>query len=163
MKKNTVSLLFAMLSMAGGTAWAESQTLWITASNESDEILTEVAVTNDSKLRFSPEGIGVYDNDVLSSTIPYEDLFKLTFRYSNTTSVNAIESSWLRLRENPVGDVLEILGYEGEGTVLSLYDAGGRLCLENKEWRGETVNVSNLKAGIYFGIIDKITFKIIKK
>ena len=156
-------MLFVLLGLTNSITKAETQTLWISAQNEAGEKLSDVAVSDNNQLRFLPNGIGVYDNDVLSATIPFEDLYRLTFSYSGTVGVESTVISPLRILENPVGETLQISGYDGEKTTVFLFDTGGRLHVAVKDWNGESIDVSNLSPGIYLGLINKTTFKIIKK
>lgn len=156
-------LLFLAISVKG-IVWGQSQNLLVTANNDSGEVLSQTPVTTESVLRFSAEGVEVCEGEQTVAVIPYTGLNSLTFVYDKATGIGSVKSVPLfGLRENPVYDNLEIIGYGNEPSHLAVYDSAGRQRIAINGWKGESVSVSTLPTGIYYLTINKTTIKFIKK
>lgn len=162
MKKITRLLLLGALSMVSYNGFANE--LKLSANDSSGNTIEKVTVALNSRITFNDEGICVYEGENLVASIPYTNLYDLTFNYEGGSGkVENVNVSPLRLKENPVKETLEFTGYEGESTPLSIFALNGTCRLRAENWNGEPVNVASLSPGIYFAIINNNTFKFIKK
>ena len=158
-----IRLLLLLIAISTkGTVWGQS--LLVTANGDGGEVLSQTPVTTASVLRFSSEGVEVCEEDQTVAVIPYTGLTTLTFVYGTATGVESVKSTpAFGLRENPVRNHLEVVGYGNDATQLAVYDTAGRQRIAIDGWKGESVNVSTLPSGIYYLTINKTTIKFIKK
>ena len=158
--------IFALVFLVGiwGNAMAQNTKLWVVANDSKGQIITEAPVENNGTVKFTGTDVEVFDANTVVASIPYEGLHSLTFNYKQDASVNSVSmSSSLFLRNNPVGDLLEIGGFSDETAGLTIVDINGAIKHEVKDWRGEGINVSSLSPGFYFVTVNRTTFKFIKK
>lgn len=165
MNKPTRFLAVLAFSAFSGMAWAQADVeLMVVAADAEGEVVGSSTVTLDSKLSFTKAGVDVYTGDALELSIPYADVAKLTFNYENKTGVETVAAnSGLRLRNNPVAESLEFVGFSGDAANLVVTDLRGSVRASVSTWKGEAINVSDLTPGLYFVTVDKTTFKFIKK
>ena len=156
--------LLASAALAGTISAQEKTGLLVVANDADGAKITETPVNIESKIRFSESGVEVYTGETLSSTTPYAGLSSLKFAYGQGNGIAsiAVEKN-LRLRHNPVDDILEPIGLQAESACLSVTDLSGSIKVTVPEWRGEAIDVSQLTPGLYFVTIDKTTLKFIKK
>lgn len=152
------------LSLLALPAVTHADTLFLQANDAEGNVFEETAVNDNSLLKLTQTGINVFNGSALKTTFPFEKLFSLTFRREGNAGIGALPSvASLRLRENPVAETLNIIGYEGEPVPVAVFDTGGHIMLKLNSWAGEPVNVAGLSSGIYFIMINNNTFKFIKK
>lgn len=161
MKKLTGWLPALMFLCIPGIAGAD--TLIMEANDYEGQVIASTPVNNNTRLFLASQGIDVYNGETLKTTFNYEGLSYITFRLTDNAGVKDMVVSKLRLQENPVRESLNFIGYEGDATSLTVFDASGKIVVKNDSWRGEPINVSRLSPGIYFTVINNTTFKIIKK
>ena len=165
MNRPTRILAVLALSAFAGTALAQQKVELKVVANDAEgaEVASSV-VTVDSQLRFTAAGVDVYNDGSLEAAFPYADMSKLTFSYDTATGMAAVDAAQeLRLRNNPVAESLEFVGFTGESACLSVADLSGAIKVYLPEWRGNAVDVSDFTPGLYFVTVDKTTFKFIKK
>lgn len=164
MKQSTRLLAAGAFLMLAGQAFGEEVELQIVGNNADGEPVSTVSVNLDSKIRFTSEGVDVYNGETLTGVFGYVDINNLTFRYHKITGVEStIADSALRLRRNPVEETLELEGFTGDPVALVVTDLKGAVRAEIAEWNGEAVPVGSLAPGLYFVTVNKTTLKFIKK
>lgn len=156
--------LLAFSALAGITMAEEKTELNVVANGHDGTELAKTAVTLDSKLKFGETGVEVYSGETLVSVYPYADTANISFSYGDGTGVAEIsQAGALRLRNNPVGETLELIGFDADSAPLSVVDLKGVVKISLSEWRGGAVDVSDLTPGLYFVTVNKSTLKFIKK
>lgn len=165
MKKPTRILALLAFGAFSGIAFAqEEMDLKVVAHNDEGEAVAEALVTLDSKLRFTETGVGVFKGETMTVGFNYADVTSLSFRYDVRSAAGVVVSPiGLGLRDNPVGESLEIIGMTENSASLTVTDLKGRVRVSLPEWKGETVNVGELTPGLYFVTINQTTLKFIKK
>lgn len=165
MNKPARFFVLAVFAAMAGVAWAQEEVeLKVVANNEDGVAVGEAPVTLESKLRFSKSEVNLYTGEILTSAFRYADMKSLSFRYDKFTGMKSVKADTpLRLRNNPVGEFLELLGTSGECRPLSVSDLRGGVRIYLPEWNGEPVDVADLAPGLYFVTVNKTTFKFIKK
>ena len=163
MKNFLKPIAWAFILFTSANNLVNAQSLNVVANDEDGKMVAETPVTNESVIRFSNAGIEVYTDDVLVTTIPYTGVETLTFQYATSFVKSISTDSSLRLQENPVGDYLNILGYEGEPLSLYVFDLKGSLKVQNENWDGQRVYVGSLAPGFYIVNLNNNSIKFIKK
>lgn len=165
MKKSARFLLFsAIASVAIGASAQNSQKLFVVAQDAEGHAVDEAAVSTTSRLSFSEAGVEVFSGDLLSAVFNYKDIRSLGFRYGGQTGIGFIEAAKaLKLRSNPVAEVLEFATNPTEPATLTITDLKGRVRNRVQNWKGEGVDVAQLAPGLYFVTVNKTTLKFIKK
>lgn len=123
-----------------------------------------VKVTDASELSFGGGVVKFAANaDATPETFALTDETVITFNGgSGGVTDIATEACTLRLRNNPVGDTLEIIGTTDAPVRLEIYAVGGAMMLQRQQWQGETVDVSALNPGLYILKINNQTIKFLK-
>ncbi|MBD5356636.1 MAG: T9SS type A sorting domain-containing protein [Bacteroides sp.] len=165
MNKPTRILSLLAFTAFAGCAWAqEDMKLKVVANDGEGNPVEETMVTVESKLRFTQNGVGVFDGDALTAEFNYADFATLSFYYDTLSSVSAVDAmTGLRLRNNPVAESLEFVGMTEKVAELTVIDLRGAVKVSVPEWKGEAINVNNLTPGLYFVTVNQKTFKFIKK
>ena len=170
MKKLVRFLTVAMMA-AASVGFASAEELNVVAVDVDGNPLESVTVTDATVIRFASSGIEFYKTDgsftspdILETTINYSGVDHLSFEYG----VNKVEGilsdgTSLALRENPVADVLDFIGFDGNETDVYVYDLSGALRLKVSAWNGTPIGVANLPQGVYILKINNSTIKFIKK
>jgi len=125
---------------------------------------TYVAMTVDTKVNFGPAGMVVVNGDN-SVEFAYGTISKVRFEVGVLSEVSNVlqERTTLSLRQNPVGNTLEILGYDGAPATLAVFSVSGAKALSLAGWQGETVDVAHLAPGLYLVTVNNATLKFLKK
>lgn len=165
MRQTTRLLLSAAaLACACGMQAETLQQLNVVAKDSAGNAVAKVPVDLESRIRFSGEGIEILSGEQLAAVVGYADMASFGFEYSEGTGVSSVAASGaLALRNNPVAESLEVLGFSGESAPLTVSDLGGAVQVRVADWKGETVEVGHLPAGLYFLTVGKTTLKFIKK
>lgn len=164
MKVTKILALLAFSALALPLPAETTTQLNVVANNAEGAEVGKSTVTLESRLRFSDTGVEVYTGEVLTDVFHYADIANLKFAYQEGSAVTALpSSSGLRLRNNPVDNLLEPLGLPAESAPLSVADLSGKVRISAPQWRGEPIDVSDLTPGLYFVTINKTTLKFIKK
>ena len=159
----TASLLLTAIS-GGGLLHAQNEELFLSANDKDGNRIAETAVTTESVIRFSENGVGIYQGETLQENISYNGLFSLSFYVAEGSGVSQVTTSeGVSLRRNPVESTLEFNGTLESKTALNIFDLTGGLRLGIQGWSGESVDVSGLTSGIYILKFDNHTIKFIKK
>ena len=159
----TASLLLTAIS-GGGLLHAQNEELFLSANDKDGNRIAETAVTTESVIRFSENGVGIYQGETLQENISYNGLFSLSFYVAEGSGVSQVTTSeGVSLRRNPVESTLEFNGTLENKTALNIFDLTGGLRLGIQGWSGESVDVSGLTSGIYILKFDNHTIKFIKK
>lgn len=160
----TKTTLAWMAIAAAATASAET-TMTVNYLDESRSA-TVVTLNSDSKLIFG--GSPYFDFSNISGApgrISVADVKRITF-YGEWMGVETPreKATTLRLRQNPVDDILYVEGYAvGVPTRLSVFSIAGREAVRIEHWHGEDVDVSQLPKGVYILRINHTTLKFVKK
>lgn len=165
MKKTTRILLFSAVAAISFGAWAQSgQMLFVVAKNAEGQAVAEAPVSTTSALAFSENGVEVLSDGTLSAVFNYKAIQSIGFRYDGTTAVESVTADeTLRLRQNPVPELLEFSSYPADAAALTITDLKGAVRTKIQNWSGEAVNVSSLTPGLYFVTVNNTTIKFIKK
>ena len=164
MKK--ISFFTALLAIAGIVTTARAaDVLKVVVNDDQGGVISEAEVPFDGSLKFDRSAVLLRDAyDIPVSQFDYSDVFMISFEYVRDASVGSLRAeSILQLRQNPVVDNLEIVGFNGTSAPLKIFDAKGATRMMVKEWKGEALDVSSLSPGIYFVTVNKMPLKFIKK
>ena len=139
----------------------------ITIHLNSSEKPAQIAITDVSSIVFETSQLSIKDKQyAVIQNFDYSDVIKITFNEElNTESVEEMNSNAiLTLFPNPVKDNISISCDETMyGSDLCIYTLTGALITKQTNWKGESINVSNLNPGIYFININSTTLKFIKQ
>lgn len=164
MKQKIRLVALGAFAAVAGQSFGEDVKLYVQGNDTEGKVVSSYIVGLDSKLRFSAEGVNVYNGDAPTATFSYADIASLSFSYQNLSEVVSVaDDSGLRLRKNPVEDSLEIIGFSGVPVSLTVTDLKGAVRVSCPQWQGETVAVDGLSSGLYFVTINQKTLKFIKK
>ena len=154
----TIALLFAGASPALGDG-----RIAIDPTAEGAEP-AYVELTLATKVSFGPEAMIVTNGDN-SVRFDYAAISRVRFEVGLPSGVNNVmqERTTLSLRQNPVENTLEILGYDGAPATLSVFSVSGAKALTLAGWQGETVDVALLAPGLYLVTVNNETLKFLKK
>lgn len=155
------TLLLGLALSLGATA-DNTQPLSAVCMGTDGSELSATQVWTGSRITFGEAGVTIGDPAVAESTTPWQGLGSIRF-VSNTVKVDEVAASALRLRHNPVGDLLEVLGHDDGVQPLAVTSVGGAVCRNVPQWSGESVDVSGLAPGVYVLTIGETTLKFIKK
>lgn len=127
-----------------------------------DGTTTSLPLSTGTKIVFE-NGINLSEGSS-STHITWDKVSRITFRTS-TSGVAGVESvtSTLALRQNPVGDCIEVVGADQLPARFAVYSLTGARWIEIGAWNGESVDATALPAGIYLLTINNQTIKFIKK
>lgn len=165
MKKSTGIYLACLAMACSSQAIAQEPSLMVEAHDAEGVVVAEAPVGLDSKLRFSAEGVEVYTGEALEAIFHYSALSNISFRYDDGSGAGqlvAVEA--LRLRNNPVDENLEFIGFVGDPVALSVCGLKGEVLKSVAQWSGEAIDVSSLAPGLYLVKAGQsATFKFIKR
>lgn len=127
-----------------------------------DGTATSLPLSTGTKIVFG-DGVTVSDGSS-SNSFAWNKVSKITFSFS-TSAVTGVDSetSRLALRQNPVGDCIEVVGADQLPARFAVYSLTGARWIEIGAWNGESVDATALPAGIYLLTINNQTIKFIKK
>lgn len=164
MKKILTTCLLLTAISGGGLLHAKTEVLFLSANDKDGNSISKTAITVDNVIRFSEDGVSVFEGETLQETIGYTDLYSLSFFVSEGSGVaQVMPSDGVSLRRNPVESALEFNGTLENKTALDIFDLTGGLRLRVQGWGGESVDVSGLTPGLYILKFDNQTIKFIKK
>lgn len=137
----------------------------VIANDSQGESVGKVAVTIDSKIVFTADGVQILDKESQTAFFPYADISTLSFSTPEAAGVASVaERGKIRLLENPVSSMLRISVPDNlTSPPLSIHDISGSIRISLRKWDGEAVDVSNLAPGLYFVTLNNTTLKFIKK
>ena len=90
---------------------------------------------------------GIFQSQAFTGT-QYFTVYKVVMTPENTLAINNVNSHNFSISNNPVEDEIKISGLNPE-IQISIYSVSGALIL-NKSFNGKSIDVRNLKKGIYF-------------
>ena len=128
---------------------------------ENGEAVKTAPLTTDTRITFG-QGVTV-TNGSETESMSWDAFSRLSFYVSTgLEGVVADPSAQIRLRENPVDNLLMVEGAFSDSP-LGIYSVSGVCHLSLSHWRGESLDVSSLPAGLYILSIDNKTVKFFKK
>ena len=159
--KKTILAPLACMALYAAPASADCQ-LVVEYADETPA--KEFEITVDSKLTFTADDLALLVNTTDESQgIPLRDIKALKFKGSFIGIDLVQKDPSLVLAQNPVGDILRVVGASDQPQCLSVTSLAGAVALTLESWRGEDVNVASLPQGIYVHSIDEKSIKFIKK
>ena len=169
--KQLVRFLTVAMIAAASVGTASAEVLNVVAVDAQGNTLETVTVTDATVIRFASSGIEFYKTDgsgtsagVLETTINYSGVDHLSFAYGlNKVEGLVSDGTSLALRENPVSDVLDLIGFDGNEADVYVYDLSGALKLKVSAWNGSPIGVAQLSQGVYILKVNNSTIKFIKK
>lgn len=155
--------LLILASAANVAGAAENDGVRIVTKDASGQSTGTVAVTTDSKIKFTDEGIAVYEGEAQLASFAYDKCATISF-LSPGSGIEAVDNgSDLVLLTNPAYDQLLFSGYENVSAPLAVFSVNGQRMVYVKNWQGQPVDVSHLTPGLYLISVNNSTFKFIKK
>lgn len=162
----TIPKIAAVVAVALATvSGLRAETVMKVSYLDESRPVTVVKLTDASKVGFGQGSMISFTECVgAPEGIRIADVRRLTFEGSGL-GVNATEKNVpLALRHNPVGDILEVTGFDNhESATLSIFTIAGREAVRINSWDGRGVDVSSLPSGIYILRINHFTTKFVKK
>lgn len=156
--------LLALSAVSISALAAEDDMVRLVAKDKDGKSVGVVPVTLQSKIRFTSEKVEVYDGETAKESFRYGNIATISFISPGTDGVSSVETQTsLKIAENPVGELLQISGFEGAALPLAVYGLDGGVKVSIAEWNGRPVDVSFLTPGLYFVTVNKTTLKFIKK
>ncbi len=132
----------------------------------SDEAVTPVAVdiTDATVFKVGKNATFTLQEDGVDlATLKAADIASLKFEYVTTGVENTLVDRFaLRLRTNPVENVLSFIGQAPENANLAIYATDGKCVLNVAGWQGDDLDVSSLSGGLYVLKINNQIMKFIK-
>lgn len=158
MNKTTLAIVMLTMSAMAGSAATGRTTLRIERTDVASP--TEIVVTNSTvvKLGGDPRSFSV-----ASESIPLSVIKRIVVDTPNGVESVKDQSVSFRLRQNPVGDRLEIAGESDGSADLTVYSVDGSCRLAVSGWSGDAVDVTMLSPGMYILKINNQTLKFIKR
>jgi hypothetical protein len=153
-------LVSAAVLAVGAVAGAETT---MTISNPGESSKT-VNITDDATVSFADGKVefAKASNAAKETFLLTEDT-EITFNGSwNGVADVAADLCSLRLRQNPVGDLLEVVGNIDAPARLQIYAISGSRVMLSPQWQGESVDVSALTPGLYILKINNNRIKFLK-
>ncbi len=101
---------------------------------------------------FTYEITGVGEDAVLTLTNSHTNNVAVYGRQTLSTTDVVLNKSKIKLKENPVKDQLEIAVHNASFNQISytIYSVEGKVISSNNSLENHTINLSNLKSGLYF-------------
>ena len=121
----------------------------------------KIPLNLNTRLAFGQTGIDISNDGEASVSIPYLKIQSISF--GDLSRVGEIHSATIGLRQNPVGNMLQVTGQDSKSAVLGITSMDGKTMLLIKDWHGEDIDVAALHPGIYLLSINNNTIKFIKK
>ena len=154
--KTKILALIMMLS-ACWTATSAFRTLVV---NLSDNMKQEFSLDKLVRIDFEDDGLQFYSED--EAFISYADIISLTFSNEEAgSSVLAVISDAGSLKFQSDGNTLSFIEYSG-GEALEIWSVYGLRFIFRPVYNGETIDISNLPAGIYVVKLGRENVKFIK-
>ena len=123
------------------------------------------SIENSGKLSFSGSDLLLQTSSTANATtIPTSIIRKIVFD-SAVLSVQTISQNTSKyiLYPNPSNDYIRIKSFDGEKLQTSIYSMDGKLLHQGNYTSDQTIDISNLKSGVYLIKANNETFKLIKK
>lgn len=158
--KKFISLISLLLLMVI-TATTFAQTEVKVAMNDGSS--SSIIVSDLGKLYFSPETLFVNDGNGTPQTFAISNIRKVTF----TTLYDDIEthqsSNDILIYPNPAENYFKIASSNTEQMHILLYSITGQKLIDKYISANETVDISQLRSGIYLVQVNDTNFKLCKK
>lgn len=160
MNRQTTSLLTAGV-IAAATALSASAEMSVRVQDAVGNDVT-APLKLSTRISFGQAAIEIANEGTATLSIPYADALSISF-VTPSSVAPVLADSGLRLKHNPVGDQLELTGYAGAPSAMSISSLSGLRMMSLANWTGEAIDVSSLAPGIYILNIDSKTIKFIKQ
>ena len=123
----------------------------------------EYLLSDITKIKFASTNFSVETSeDVAGQAFYLKDVSKITFGESSSVEV-AERATAAVVTPNPVKNNLVVKGgQELYGSDMNIYSVTGMQVLRVAAWQGETIDVSQLPAGVYVINIQSETIKFVK-
>lgn len=158
MNKKILTSLFVCAAVSSAVSASAGVVRFL---SENGEVVKTAPLTTDTRITFG-QGVTV-TNGSETASMSWDDFSRLSF-YVTTglEGVVADSAAQIRLRENPVGNLLLVEGAFSD-SALAIYSVNGVCYVSLSHWQGESLDVSSLPAGLYILSIDNKTVKFYKK
>ena len=123
-----------------------------------------VSISTDLKIDFVDTGFDFIrgESDVVGS-YEYSDVEKIVFKANSSIESIADTSIDVIVTPNPVVDMITLRGADQlVGSEINVFSIDGQNKLRITNWNGESINVSDLPAGIYIINIQSKNLKFVK-
>ena len=163
--KKTKLIYGAVSALMLGLAFpASAQKISAILYSEENQALAQATIETDYAITFADDGINILNADKnLVTTMPYDQAYYIQLMGVISGIEDLTIDSSLRLKENPVGSTLELMGYAGGPATLRIFDMSGKLSASFSNWEGAPVDVSSLSPGMYILSLNRSIIKFIKK
>lgn len=163
--KKTKLIYGAVSAMMLGLALPSSaQKISAILYSEENQELARATIETDYAISFADQGINILNADKnLVTTMPYDQAYFIQLMGVISGIEDLTIDSSLRLKENPVGSTLEVMGYADGPSTLRIFDMSGKLCTAVNNWDGAPVDASSLTPGMYILSLNRSIIKFIKK
>ena len=163
--KKTKLIYGAVSALMLGLAFPSSaQKISAILYSEDNQELAKATIETDYAITFSDEGINVLNAEKnLVTTMPYDKAYYIQLMGVISGIEDLTIDSSLRLKENPVGSTLELMGYADGPATLRIFDMSGKICASFSNWDGAAVDVSSLSPGMYILSLNRSIIKFMKK
>lgn len=130
-----------------------------------DNSVNDFIMDTSGKFLFSSGNILIYINNLsAATTIPLNDIRKITFDYGSTLiKTSEVSENVFKIYPNPTSSYFEIVTPIKQKIAVRMYNTQGVEVLNNTYESGNKIDISNLSSGIYVVIINQQSFKLIKK
>ena len=159
--KKKLGLLAVVLAMAG--SWSPMQAQVKLVVHSVDGSLLEASLGDVKSLAFNESGFDVNSlkNQTLAS-FTFENLRKIEI-VPDLTGVGDVVADAPKLRLSVSRNVLKVNGWAANETApVYVYGVSGQCLLNEANWNGGEINISNLPSGVYVLKVKNETFKFRK-
>ncbi len=132
-------------------------------SYDTEAVPVEFAIADISKIQFGEGNFSVLlGESETGGSFDYKNVSRISF--AESAAVNSVESTTaMVVTPNPVRNNLVVKGgQELYGSDMNIYSVTGMHVLRVVAWQGETIDVSQLPAGVYVINIKSETIKFVK-
>lgn len=151
------ALVLALSFLSSGAAKLQVQYA------DPDQPADAFEITTASVLSFDAGDLLVKPDGSQPTAIPLAGIKSIKFEASQGALEQVADDNVsLRLRRNPVADILEVEGSVGNPATLEIFAVSGVRVLAILSWQGESVDVTSLANGLYILRINNNAIKFIK-
>ena len=129
-----------------------------------DKPMIETDLSAIDKITFTDTSFSILSTDNATTDYGYGEVDKITFSdFNSIQKIGNKDNIRLLISPNPVDDIIRIVGYNNsEAAQLAIYSLDGEEMMRVDNWQGESIDASQLSAGIYILRINTHTIKFIK-
>ena len=159
--KKKLGLLAVVLAMAG--SWSSMQAQVKLVVHSVDGSLLEASLGEVKSLAFNESGFNVnsFKGQALGN-FAFENVKKIEF-VSEVSGVGDVVANVSNLGLSVSRNVLRVTGWgANESAPMAVYGVSGQCLLNEANWNGGDINISNLPSGVYVLKVKNETFKFRK-